>query len=162
MRARAALLLILALALGSARAADALQPFGPGSAATLAAAHRGQAWALVLWSVDCGPCLKEFQAMADLRRAGIGLPLVLVATDGLARQAEVSAVLARFGLADLENWVFADEDAQRLRYEIDPTWYGEMPRSYFHGPDGSRRGHSGGLTADELRAWAAALPAGPP
>lgn len=154
------LLLLLILGSGPAMAADTLRPFGPGSTATLTAAHKGQSYALVLWSVDCAPCLKEFKEIAALRQAGFKPPLVLVSTDDPPRKAEVAGILARFGLGDLENWMFADDDAQRLRYEIDPAWYGEMPRTYFYAPDGTRTSHSGGLTGDQLRAWLDALPAG--
>jgi len=130
-----------------------LKSFVTGSAAALAEERRDSRFMLVLWSVDCAPCLREFEQFQALRREGRDLPLVLVATDGLAERERVSAVLARFGLQDAENWVFADENAARLRYEIDPGWYGEMPRSYFYAPDGQRKAVSGGLSAPQITAW---------
>ena len=130
-----------------------LRSFVPGSAATLAEQWRNDRFLLVLWSVDCAPCLKEFEQFQALRRQGRDLPLVLVATDGLAERERVSEVLARFGLQDVENWVFADENAARLRFEIDPAWYGEMPRSYFYGANGQRKAVSGGLSAPQITAW---------
>ena len=108
--------------------------------------------AFVLWSVDCAPCLREFEQFAALRRQGRQLPLVLVATDGLAERERVTGVLARFGLQDDENWIFADENAAKLRFEIDFGWHGEMPRSYFYARDGQRKAVSGGLSAPQIEA----------
>ena len=73
------------------------------------------------------------------------------------RSDEVSATLQRFGLDSLETWNFGGADAQRLRYEIDPRWYGEMPRTYFYAGDGSRTPHSGALTLAEMTAWLGSL-----
>jgi len=69
----------------------------------------------------------------------------LVATDGLAERERVTGVLARFGLQD-------DENATKLRFEIDPGWHGEMPRSYFYARDGQRKAVSGGLSAPQIEA----------
>jgi hypothetical protein len=104
-----------------------LRDFMRGSAATLTGDHANSRFLLVLWSVDCAPCLREFEQFAALRRQGRRLLLVLVATDGLAERERVTKVLARFGLQDAENWIFADENAAKLRFEIDPGWHGEMP-----------------------------------
>jgi hypothetical protein len=130
-----------------------LQNFVPGSAGALAAARRNEPFLLVLWSVDCAPCFREFAEFQKLRREGRQLPLVLVATDGLAERERVGAALARFGLQDVENWIFADGNAAKLRFEIDPAWYGEMPRSYFYGRDGQRKAVSGGLSGAQVTAW---------
>jgi hypothetical protein len=130
-----------------------LQDFIRGSAATLTGEHANSRFLLVLWSVDCAPCLREFEQFAALRRQGRRLPLVLVATDGLAERERVTKVLARFGLQDAENWIFADENAAKLRFEIDPGWHGEMPRSYFYARDGQRKAVSGGLSAPQIEAW---------
>ena len=130
-----------------------LQDFVPGSAATLKQLHYGNRFLLVLWSVDCAPCLREFEQLAALRREGRQLPLVLVSTDGVAERERVTAILARFGLQEAENWIFADDNAAKLRFEIDPTWHGEMPRSYFYAPNGTRQALSGGLSAPQITAW---------
>jgi hypothetical protein len=127
--------------------------FVTGSAAALAARRRNEPFLLVLWSVDCAPCLREFGEFAALRHQGRQLPLVLVATDGPGERERVTAVLNRFGLQDVETWLFTDENAAKLRYEIDPAWYGEMPRSYFYGRDGQRKAVSGGLSAAQVTAW---------
>ncbi len=137
----------------AAPVAAALRPFDSGSFQALVAAHAGKAFGVVLWSLDCAPCLREFEVLRDLRKAGRQLPLVLVGTDSPDRGDEAAQLLRRLGLDTLETWTFGGADAQRLRYEIDPRWYGEMPRTYFYAADGSRNAHSGGLSREDLRVW---------
>jgi iron complex outermembrane receptor protein len=42
-------------------------------------------------------------------------------------------------------------DIERLRFSIDPTWHGELPRSYFYAADDSFKAHSGILTEEKLQ-----------
>lgn len=145
--------ILILLTAAAAVGADSLRPLGRGAFEGLVEGRSQEPFLLVLWSTDCPPCLKEFQVFSELRQAGRDLPVVLVSTDGLARKDSVVSILQKFGLQDLENWVFADPNSERLRYEIDPSWYGEMPRSYFYAADGSRTGLSGGLKHDQIVAW---------
>jgi len=41
----------------------------------------------------------------------------------------------------------------KLRFYIDPGWYGELPRSYFYDAAQQRSGHSGALTRAQLQDW---------
>lgn len=91
--------------------------------------------------------------LAKLRKEYPNFNLVLVATDDVARSAEVQAFLLERGLAQVESWIFAEPNPQRLRYEIDSGWYGELPRSYFYDPKHERLGVSGALKAKQIRAW---------
>jgi hypothetical protein len=47
------------------------------------------------------------------------------------------------GIAAAENWTFNDDFVERLRYEIDPRWRGEIPRTLLITRDGSTRQHVG-------------------
>lgn len=146
----------LLLAIGSADATP--RAFGPGSFAELTDARSGEPFLLVLWSTTCLPCREEFRVLAELREEYGELPLVLVGTDPPGQEAMVERMLDHFGLVDLENWAFADDDALRLRFEIDPEWYGELPRSYFYATSGERVAASGKLERGRLEDWIATLP----
>lgn len=146
----------LLLAWGVAGAAP--RPFLPGSFGELVEARAGEPYLLVLWSTTCLPCREEFRVLAELREEHGELPLVLVGTDPPGQEAMVNRMLEHFGLADLENWAFADDDALLLRFEIDPEWYGELPRSYFYAPGGERVAASGKLERARLEDWIATLP----
>jgi len=127
--------LLLVVALLCAPMAQAKEPtlrhFVSGSMQKIAQAHRGKPYVLLLWSLDCMHCAEELAFFGKLARETPRLPVVIVATDRPQDSVELSARLKKFGLAQLENWVFDDAVPERLRYEIDRKWRGEVPRSYF-------------------------------
>ncbi|MGE4630656.1 MAG: hypothetical protein AAEC86_09460 [Pseudohongiellaceae bacterium] len=49
--------------------------------------------------------------------------------------------------------MFADNFAERLRFSIDPNWYGELPRSYFFDAKHNMSSHSGIMTKALLPGW---------
>ena len=109
---------------------------------------------MVLWSLDCPPCIKELDMLGALYKQNPRLNLVLVSTDSMSRLDEINTLIEKSGLHGLDNRVFSDESVQRLRYSIDPGWYGELPRSYFHGKNNSQRSAvSGLLDTDKIVAW---------
>ncbi len=56
--------------------------------------------------------------------------LVLLAADPVPQPpARVEEMLTRTGLGKTESWSFADRFNERLRFEIDPAWSGELPRT---------------------------------
>jgi hypothetical protein len=153
-------LLVLALCMVAAcwpagGRAEGLREFKPGSLQQIKTRHAREPFLLVLWSVTCVPCRAEFEMLASVRDARGPFPLVLVATDGLDDRELARQMLEHYGMGAAENWIFADPDAQRLRFEIDPAWYGEMPRSYLYDATHAREAVSGGLERDRVEAWLA-------
>lgn len=114
---------------------------------------------VVLWSMECSPCIKELELLAGLKRKYEEIDLIMISTDGVSAQNDVEKMLASHQLDSIESWVFADSNAQRLRYEIDRKWYGELPRTYFYDPEHNRSGFSGALTSEHVEAWRSALSA---
>lgn len=145
-----ALLLMLSTATASAAT---LKDFVPGSYQAILDSRRGEAFILLFWSLDCPPCHRELAMLGRLAKVRPGLPLVLVATDEKRLENKVVSVLEENGLAAMESWIFSDDFVQRLRFEVDRRWYGELPRSYFFDPAHRRRAASGILDEEELRAW---------
>ena len=47
-----------------------------------------------------------------------------------AKKAE--RILSQANLPQHEQYQYAEVDEDRLRYSIDPNWYGELPRTYFY------------------------------
>jgi hypothetical protein len=65
----------------------------------------------------------------------------------------VSAMLAQTGLVAAENWIFNDDFVERLRYEIDPRWRGDIPRTLLIARDGSTTVLEGVADLQKVRAW---------
>ena len=146
---------LFALALLGATAASAgqLQPFAGDSLPAIQKRFAGRPFILTLWSLTCHHCAKELQTLGRLARSDRTLPLVIVSTDTPVEAREIQAALKRFGLAHVDTWVFADAVPERLRYAIDPSWRGELPRSYLFDAAHRREAHSGLLGEAQLKAW---------
>ena len=152
----ASLLLALVLGLSSWSAAQASDPlpFERGSWATLRANHAGQPTVVHLWGLTCAPCLMELPQWGKLLAERRDLRLVLVAADPLPQPPElVAATLHRAGLGDAESWTFIDRFYERLRYEIDGAWSGELPRTMMIARDGTVTVLPGVADLDKVRAW---------
>jgi hypothetical protein len=137
--------------------------FVSGSYQSILTARKGHPFLLILWSLECPSCLSELGTLAAARKRHPGLDLVIVSTDPETDAAKVEHCLSEAGLTDVEYWIFADAAAERLRFEIDPRWYGELPRAYFFDAAHRRHGVSGSISAAQLDVFAtASAPAGQP
>jgi thiol-disulfide isomerase/thioredoxin len=107
---------------------------------------------VILWSFDCPPCIKELQKISDLHQQYPEYQLTLINTDAVDEQIRVKKILQQYDLAGLDNWGFANTDEEKLRYDIDPRWFGDLPRSYFFPLEGKVKRLRGALTSAELLA----------
>lgn len=137
----------------SAPAAEPI-PFTADSLAKVKAQYAGRPFILSLWSVaECGYCITELTLLGQLAKTHKRLPLVLVATDSLEYAPAMQKTLAQLGLAGVDSWVFNDAIPERLRHAIDPSWYGELPRTYLYDARHQRETVVGVLGEQRLRAW---------
>ncbi|HEY1362327.1 MAG TPA: TlpA disulfide reductase family protein [Xanthobacteraceae bacterium] len=161
---RKLLLAIMALAIAmadSAAAGPELRAFVRGSWQAILEAHRGQPTIVHFWGVTCGPCRLEMPQWGRLLREHPGLGLVVIDADLVPNAPDaVSAVLAETGLAGAESWMFADGFLERLRYEVDRQWHGEIPRTMLIARDGTISAIEGSANMEAVRAWLDAQGAG--
>jgi thiol-disulfide isomerase/thioredoxin len=150
---RRLLLALLTLMLATGAAAAETRGFGRGSWQQLVEAHRGQPMVVHFWSLSCAPCLVELPRWQALRASHPGMALVLVSTDPLDQAAKLQRTLARAGLAREESWAFADPFAERLRFEVDRHWRGELPMTRLIGADGSAETVTGTVESAALAGW---------
>ncbi len=129
------------------------KPFVQGSAKALIEARAGKPFILAMWSVECVHCRAELAQLAALSKRYPKLDVVLVATDSLDARKEAEAILAQYPMARAERWIFADDFIERLRYEIDPRWHGELPRTYLHGPGKAVAAITGTLEPQRVVKW---------
>jgi thiol-disulfide isomerase/thioredoxin len=126
-----------------------LRSFVPGSYQQILTANAKQPFMLVIWSINCSSCLKDMALLNGINKAHPDIKMIMLATDDLSASADISKILEKSDLANLENWVYADENTQKLQYEIDPKWYGELPRTYFFNATHQREGISGVLSRQD-------------
>ena len=65
------------------------------------------------------------------------------------------AMLEKAGLGTAENWIFSDGFVERLRFEIDPAWQGEIPRTLLIARDGTVTTIEGSAEIPDLEKWLA-------
>lgn len=144
-----AFLLAAALMLAAGVSAAELRPFDAKSLDAIRAANAGKPFVLAFWSVYCEPCREEMGLWKSVRRKYPNIPVILVATDPPGEKALVAKFLARFSPGPVQNWAFADDFSERVRFAVDRTWRGELPRTYFF--DASHRSLTRSGVPD--RAW---------
>lgn len=146
-------LLMALFAIGSLHAAAAQEPmrlFEEESYQSILADQRGKPFLMVLWSLDCSHCMKELQMLGEVTVNRPELNLVLIATDSPQDREELQQIVNRNGVRYDSSWVFSEENAPRLRYQIDKRWYGELPRSYLFDARHNRKAISGVLKRDDI------------
>lgn len=136
-------------------AAVELKPFDENSLAALKQEQTGRPFALVLWSVTCVPCREELRLWSEWSRRYPAIEVVLVSTDPPEDHAAAERMARRYAGdnagADLR--AFAGDYAERLRWSIDPAWYGEVPRTYFFDAAHRAEAKSGLIDAAFIDAW---------
>ena len=130
-----------------------LKLFVSGSYQQLLDSNANKPFVLVVWSITCSSCLKDMALLSKMHKSNPKINMVMLATDDTSATDDINKILAKNELTDLENWIFADENPQKLRYEIDPKWYGELPRTYFLNKQHEREGISGVLSQQDYDAF---------
>ncbi|WP_411726823.1 TlpA family protein disulfide reductase [Methyloglobulus sp.] len=142
-------LLLCTIALPIRAEQATLKPFAPGSYQQLLDSNANKPFMLVIWSITCSSCLKDMALLNKMHKNRPEMNMVMLVTDDASATEQIQQILAKNELTGLENWIFADENPQKLRYEIDPVWYGELPRTYFLNKSHEREGISGVLSQDD-------------
>lgn len=133
-----------------------LQPFSQDAFIALKQQKLGVRWLMVVWSLDCPACFKELKLIQTLQKANPNKTLEVIyinADDNDEVEFERKQVLAVYDMQNVENFYFVDGQADKSRYQIDPNWYGELPRSYFVDEQGKFQGKSGLLDEKSISKW---------
>jgi len=151
--ALAGLLLAPTMSASSAKNDD-VHAFVRGSWKQLRAAHAGQPLIVHFWGITCGPCRAEMAQWGQFLKTHPRLPLVTIDADLLPDQVDaVKSMLAQSGLSSAENWMFDDDFVERLRYEINPHWQGEIPRTLLIARNGATTTINGVADFARIGAW---------
>lgn len=113
----------------------------------------GKPFIIVLWEINCFPCHEELELLGVLKQSHPDINLVLVSTDNISLRSEINELMGKYQLTEVDSWLFSEPNVERLRYSIDPDWYGELPRNYFYDADSNRVAFSGKLTKKILDEW---------
>jgi len=125
--------------------------FVSGSMAQITAQQEGP-YIVNFWSIDCPSCFKEMKMWRELEKEYPSMKVVLISTDASEFRDEVMQTTIDLGVNHFESWQFADS-ADRLRFEIDRRWFGELPRTYFRDRNGNTEAISGLVKRELVEQW---------
>jgi len=129
------------------------KPFVKGSFAQIQQENKEQPYIIAFWSVTCAYCMKELAMFGRLMDKYPNVKLITITTDPFLEDESVQQLLGKKNLAETETWVFADNFAERLYYDINPRWRGELPLTYFFDKNNVMLKHMGIVKEDELLEW---------
>jgi thiol-disulfide isomerase/thioredoxin len=145
---------LVALAPVTARALD-FKPYGRGAFARLQKADTGRPLIVHFWSVTCAPCLAELPEWAKIARERKTIHIVFVNTDHDGDRSRAQARLEKAGLIEATHYSFADDFVDRLYFEVDKTWRGELPFTALIAPDGGLVTVTGAIDDPLIAEWLA-------
>jgi thiol-disulfide isomerase/thioredoxin len=138
-----------------------LRPFERGSWQQVLHAHAGHPTVVHFWGVTCGPCKVELPLLGEFMKAHPAIDVVTISADLVPDlPAATRSMLQKSGLASAENWIFGDGFAERLRFEIDPAWQGDIPRTLLIARDGTITTLEGSAEIADLEKWSSGQLAG--
>lgn len=133
--------------------AEALAPFSRGSFESIRKAHAGRPLIVHFWSVTCAICVAELAEWGKLARETQGVDFVFVNADGESDRRRVETRMEKAGIRQAENFAFADRFVERLYFEVDRRWQGEMPFTALISADGGTKTVIGALDDMKLDRW---------
>ncbi len=133
------------------------KPYGRGTFVELLKQHAGRPLVVHFWSVGCPPCLAELSEWAKIANEKQAPNIVLVNTDSQSDRPRAQVRLDKAGLTGLQNYGFADDFVERLYFEADSTWRGELPFTALVGADATRVTVTGAIDDPLIAKWLAKL-----
>jgi len=131
-----------------------LRPFERGSWQQLTKAHAGRPTIVHFWGVTCGPCKVELPLLGQFAKDHPGIDVVTISADLVPNlPAATQSMLDKAGLSSTENFIFNDGFVERLRFEIDPAWQGDIPRTMLISRDGTITTIEGSAEMADLEKW---------
>jgi thiol-disulfide isomerase/thioredoxin len=146
--------LALGVAPGAARALD-FAPWARGSYAQIVKAHAGRPLIVHFWSVTCPPCIAELPQWAKLVTARKDIDVVFVNTDDDEDRPRAEARLEKAGLGPAAHYGFADSFVEKLYFEVDKGWRGELPFTALVSPGGETVTVAGAVDDPLVTKWLA-------
>lgn len=137
----------------SATTSASIKPFVATSMQDILSARQGKPFILGVWSLSCTHCRDDIALLSSMSQRHPELDLVFIAADSPDEAEAAAQTINRFPFVKMEHWIFADDFIEKLQYNIDKQWHGELPRTYFYNASHQMRAFSGKLDATETERW---------
>lgn len=135
-----------------ASAASASRAFTARSYVQIVRSHAGRPLIVHFWSMTCEPCRAELATLGALHRRLPAVAIVLINVEPFSLAAQ-AVELRRHHLGDTEQWHVIEPLDERLRFSVDPTWQGDIPRTLLISPRGQATRIQGPARAGAIEDW---------
>jgi thiol-disulfide isomerase/thioredoxin len=130
-----------------------IKPFKKGSFKQIQLAHTVRPYIITFWSETCAYCMKELSFLGKLLPKYPNVDIVSVTTDPFLDKETITQILSAKKLLKSDKWVFADNYAERLYFDVDKKWRGELPFTLFFDRSKKMIKHLGTINEKELVEW---------
>ncbi|MDE2402614.1 MAG: hypothetical protein KGL90_13210 [Burkholderiales bacterium] len=105
-----------------------------------------------LWGLSCAPCVRELPRWATFVQQNPSAQMLFIQFEPASVQ-QVRAALRRVHLEGARHMMVGRFPDERLQFEVDPDWGGELPRTLLIAADGKRQAFSGTADFAKLKRW---------
>ena len=145
--------LLLLLVFSNFSFAYEFMPFEINTRNVIEKKYLNQPLIISFWSIDCPYCIDDLKKLGKALSKNKNVKLITVCVDGKESAKKAEGILNLAHLPEHERYQYAEVDEDKLRYSIDPTWYGELPRTYFYDKAHQVTPLSGKISNSFLDAW---------
>ena len=145
--------LLLLLVFSNFSFAYELMPFEINTRNVIEKKYLNQPLIISFWSIDCPYCIDDLKKLGKALSKNTNVQLITVCVDGKESAKKAERILSQANLPKHEQYQYAEVDEDRLRYNIDPAWYGELPRTYFYDATHQVTPLSGKISNSFLDKW---------
>ena len=145
--------LLSLLALVNCTPEQEINAFVKGSFSEIQQQHQGKPYLILFWSEECAYCTKELALLGKVVEKNKDVTLITVATDPFLAEKTVRQKLASYDLQNAEAWVFSDSVPEKLYFDVDQRWRGELPLTYLFDAHNNKTKKVGILKENELTVW---------
>lgn len=126
-----------------------LKPYQSGDWSSLIKTRNGAPMAIHFWGVTCPACVKEMPQWGAFVKRNPNAKIIFIQVDDVSPEM-MQKMLKKAGLEKANNYYIASSFDERLRYEIDPQWYGETPTTIFIDKNGKASRITGLINFQDL------------
>ncbi len=145
-------LLSLFLMSGTGRGLE-FKPYGRGDFDQISHLQAHRARIIHYWSVTCPACIAELGQWAKLINEHRDINIIFINTDDNEDRERAATRLEKTGLSNAIHYGFSDSFVEKLYYEVDKSWRGELPFTVLISASGSRVSITGAIDDPHFIAW---------
>lgn len=115
--------------------------------------HQDKPYIITFWSETCAFCMEELALFGSVLKAYPDVNVVSITTDPFLNKKTITRILNSKNLQQAKKWVFSDHYAEKLYFDVDKRWRGELPLTFFVDRNHKMLKHMGTINKQKLIEW---------